>query len=295
MLNKLCIITIFSFVIIGCNLSGDTKTEENPPSETTETKPAESTEIKEGDTVVARWSGNSYYEGTVEKIDGSKMNVKWLDGSKASDVDKTDIYQIPNEGAKPDLAVGDMVLAKTSSSTIWNGAEVTKIDGDVYVVKQVGSSSTKNLDSNKVIKISPATAANFKDKAGSSEFLKTAQGKTPSPAKNYEAKKGDKVLALWSINSWYTGKVNDVKSDKITVAWDDGTKPKAVDADKVLPMPNASNVEIPKEDQYVLAKPVSGTRWVYAQAVSVDAKDIEIKDAKGATRTMKAGEVVPLN
>ena len=295
MLNKLCLIAIFSIMFLGCSLTGGTETEETKPTDTSETKPSESIGMKEGDTVVARWTGNSYYEGTLEKIDGSKMNIKWLDGSSPKDVDKSDVYEIPKAGAKPDVKVGDMVLAKIQSNSYWNGAEITKIDGDVYTVKGVGRSNITNLDANKIIKITAATAANFKDKAKSGDFLKDAQAKSPAPAKNYKAKNGDKVVALWATNSWYSGKVTKVSGSKITVAWDDGTKPREVDAEKVLPFPNASNTEMPTAEQFVLAKPVSGTKWVYAQTVSVKDKTVEIKESSNNTRSLKAGEVIPLN
>lgn len=295
MLNKICLIAIFTIMFLGCSLTGGTKTEETNTADTTDTKPAESSEMKEGDTVVAKWSGNSFYEGKLEKIDGNKMKVKWLDGSNPSDVDKTDVYAIPNSDTKPDVKVGDMVLAKIQSNSYWNGAEITKIDGDVFTVKGVGRSDTTNLDANKIIKITAATAANFKDKAKSGDFLKEAQSKSPAPAEDYKAKAGDKVVALWSAKSWYSGKVTKVNGDKITVAWDDGTKPKEVDADKVLPFPNASNTELPKADQFVLAKPVSGTKWVYAKAVSVKDKNVEIEEPGNKTRSLKAGEVIPLN
>lgn len=291
MLHKICIIAIFSVLMFGCNFSTEKKAEEKPNE-----KPVKaSVGMKEGDTVVARWSGNSFYEGKVEKIDDNKIKIKWNDGSNPSDIDKSDVYEIPKEGAKPDVAVGDMVLAKISTNSYWNAAEITKIDGDVYVVKAVGSSDTKNVDANKIIKVSAATAANLKDSAGSNDFLKAAQAKKPTPPKDFKAQKGDKVLAQWATYSWWSGKVTKVSGDKVTVAWDDGSTPSDVETDKVLPDPAKANSEMPQENQYVLAKPASGSRWVYSEVVGIKDKNVEIKDSTGKTRTVTTGEFVLLN
>lgn len=294
MLNKIIILAIFSLLLIGCSLTGGTKTEETKTTETKPEKPAESEKIKERDTVVARWSGNSFYEGKVESLDGDKIKVKWSDGSSPSDVDKSDVYEMPKDDAKPDVKVDDMVLAKISTSTNWIGATVESVDGNVYKVKAIGRSNTTNLDGNKIIKVSSSTAAKLKNQAGTTDFLTQAHAKKPNAPKGYKPKKGEKVLAQWSTNSWWSGKVNLTKGNKVTVAWDDGSTPSAVDADKVLPNPAKAKSEMPTENQFVLAKPPSGTKWVYAQVVSVKDKQVEIKDAKGATRTIKEGEFVLL-
>lgn len=297
MLNKIIILVIFSLLILGCSLTGGTKTDETKSTETAENKPekpAETERIKEGDTVVARWSGNSFYEGKVESIDGNKIKVKWSDGSNPSDVKKADVYEMPKGDTKPDVKAGDMVLAKISTNTIWNGAEVESVDGNVFKVKAIGSSNTKDLDGNKIIKVSSETAASLKDQAGSTDFLKQAQAKKPGVPKGFKPKKGDKVLAQWATNSWWTGKVNDVNGGKVTVAWDDGSRPSQVDENNVLPDPAKAKSEMPTENQFVLAKPTSGSKWVYAQVAGVKDNNIEIKDSKGNTRTIKEGEFVLL-
>ena len=292
MLKHLWLLALLSFALIGCNLSTATKSEESKPADAP--KPTETAKFNVGDTVVAKWTGNSFYEGKIEKIDAGKITVKWSDGSSARSVDESDVYTLPKADDKPDVAVGDMVLAKTGSSSYWNGAEITKIEGAVYGVKTVESARTSNVDANKIIKITPATAANLKDKAGSTDFLKEAKSKKPEIAANFKAKNGEKVLAQWATNSWWSGKVTKVSGNKTTVAWDDGSKPSEVNNDKVMAYPTDANTKIPVANQFVLAKPASGSKWVYAQVVSVKDKTIEIKDPKGKIRTVKAGECVPL-
>ena len=291
MLKNLCLITILSVFLIGCNLSTGKKAEDSPSSAP---KPEETAKFSVGDTVVAKWTGNSFYEGKIEAIDSGKITVKWNDGSNASKIDESDVYPMPKTGNPPDVAVGEMVLAKIGSSSYWNGAEILEIEDGVYGVKTVENARTSSVDANKIIKITPATAANLKRKAGSTDFLKDAKTKKPEIATNYKAKKGDKVLAQWATNSWWSGKVTKSSGGKTTVAWDDGSKPSAVNSDKVMPYPNAASAKSPATGQFVLAKPESGSKWVYAQTVSVKDKNIEIKDSKGKTRMVKVGECVPL-
>lgn len=298
MLKKLSLLLILSVFVVGCDMLTGTKTAEDDGKKTEETKteePKESAKVEVGDTVVAKWASGSFYEGKVESLDGNKAKVKWNDGSNPSDVDMSDVYMIPESGAKPDVKAGDMVLAKVQSNSYWSGAEVTEVKGDVYVVKAVGSSSATNLDGNKIIKVTPATAATFKDKVDSNDFLKEAQAKNPTAPDGYKPKKGDKVVALWATNSWYSGKVNDISGDKVSVAWDDGSKPSDADMDKVMPAPNASNTKMPESGQHVLAKPESGSRWQYGKVTEVKADSIVIKNSRGENRTLKMGDFIPLS
>ena len=292
MFKKLLIISLISAFSFGCGILGTSTAKEGDKApEAVETK----NEIADGDLVVAKWTSTSFYEGNASELRPDKIKITWSDGSKAKDVDRSDVYQIPKQGAKPEVQVGEMVLAKISTNSYWNGAEVKEINGDVYVVQAIGRNGTSNVDSHKIIKVSPAVAADFKKRAGSNDFIKTAQSKSPETPKDFKPKKGDKVLALWALNSWYTGTIDKVSGDKVTVAWDDATKPKEVDKDKVLPLPNAENVGVPAVDQYVLTKPQGGSRWYYGQVTEVSGDSITVKNARGLTRTVKKGEAVPLS
>lgn len=263
------------------------KTEQN----TSESKPSAKYSI--GDTVVAKWAQNSFYEGKVESITDVKVNVKWNDGSNPGDVDKTDVFPLPKAGEKPDVKVGDTVLAKISSGNYWNGVEVSSINGEVYAVK-TDSGQTSNVSAEKIIKIPADIAANFKQRASVNDFMKQAQARKPTFPEDFKPKVGEKVLAEWSTNSWWQAKVQKVSGDKATVAWEDGSKPAEVNFSKVLPMPTNKS-EMPKDEQYLLVKPESGAKWIYAQTVSVKDGNVEAKTAENKTRTVKAGDFVLLN
>jgi hypothetical protein len=85
--------------------------------------------------VVAKWAPGAFYEGKIDKIDGTKYTIAWLDKSNPTPVDSVDVYAIPRAGSKPDVKTGDLVLAKTGSGTMWNGAEISSVEGGVYKVK----------------------------------------------------------------------------------------------------------------------------------------------------------------
>lgn len=250
---------------------------------------------KVGDTIVAKWSTGAYYEGKIEKIDGGKVTVGWEDKSQSTTVDASDIYAIPAAGTVPDVKQGDMVLAKTSSGSYWNGAEVTGIDGGVYKVRVVTGSTTVNIAGEKIIKVPATAAADFKQAAGSTDFLAEAKKAKPTIPVEYKPKKGDPVLAEWTVGSWWSGKIDNISGSNIYVAWNDNSKPSAVNISKVLPIPTSSDKSMPTEKQFLLVKPDSGSSWLYAQASSINGSRIEVKLANGQGKTVTSGEFVLLN
>lgn len=250
---------------------------------------------KVGDTVVAKWSTNSFYEGKVEKMDGAKVTVAWEDKSQSTVVDAADVYTIPTVGAKPDVKQGDMVLAKTASGSYWNGAEVTGVEAGVYKVRVVTGYTSANVPGEKIIKVPATTAADFKQAAGSTDFLIEAKkGKVTIPA-GYKPKKGDAVLAEWTTNSWWAGKIDNISGSNIYVAWNDNSKPSAVNISKVMPMPTSSDKTMPSEKQFLIVKPDSGSSWQYGQTASVTGSRVEVKLANNQTKTVTPGEFVLLN
>lgn len=290
-MKKLLLLICASLILSAC---GNLQTGNSAGGNTGTT--AEADKPKVGDIVVAKWAPGSFYEGKIDKIDNTKYTIAWLDKSNPSFVDSVDVYAMPRPGSKPDVKTGDVVLAKTGTGTIWNGAEVTGIDGDVYKVRVVTGAASSNVPGEMVIKISAAIAADFKDKAGATDFLKEAQKGKPTVPPDYKPKKGDKVLAEWTTNTWYSGTIDNVSGSNIYVAWDDNTKPSAVNSNRVIPLPTAaSNKEMPKENQFLLIKPDSGSKWDYAQATSVNGASVEAKLSNGQTKTVKTGGFVLLN
>lgn len=279
-------VAIFAF---GCGSVATTKVENTPAKP--EEKPAGT--IAVGDTVVAKWTQNSFYEGKVETVSDAKIRVKWSDGSSPTDVDRADVFQLPKAGAKPDAKVGEIVLAKISTGSYWNDAEIASLDGDVAAVK-TNDGRTTNVSLEKIIKIPAAVAANFKDRAKTNDFLAEAQTKKPAAPAEYKPKTGEKVLAEWSTNSWWQATVQKVSGDRATVAWEDGSKPSELGPGKIVPMPTAK-AEAPKSGQFLLVKPKSGSKWEYARTTSAKDGSVEIAVADGTSRTVKAGEFVVLN
>ena len=256
---------------------------------------AGSSKPKVGDTVVAKWSAGSYYEGKIEKNDGVKMTIAWEDKSQSTVIDASDIYTIPAAGTSPDVKQGDMVLAKTASGSYWNGAEVTGIEAGVYKVRVVTGSTAVNVAGEKIIKVPATVAADFKQAAGSTDFLIEAKkGKVTIPA-DYKPKKGDPVLAEWTIGSWWAGKIDNISGSNIYVAWNDNSKPSAVNISKVMPLPTSADKTMPTEKQFLIVKPDSGSSWQYGQALSINGSRVEVKLANNQTKTVTAGEFVLLN
>lgn len=281
-------IILAGFLFAGC---GGLKTGNSSNTATT----ADSEKPKVGDIVVAKWAPGAFYEGKIEKIEGTKYTVAWLDKSNPTPVDSVDVYAIPRAGSKPDVKGGDLVLAKTSSGTMWNGAEISSVEGGVYKVKVTAGATSANVPPEGIIIVSGANAADLKDKAGATDFLKEAQKGKISVSGDYKAKKGDKVLAEWTVNTWYSGVIDNVSGSNIYVAWDDNSKPSAVNSSKVTPLPTAADKEMPKASQYLLIRPDSGSKWDYAQATTINGTSVEAKLPSNQTKTVKAGDFVLLN
>lgn len=287
MSKTLIFITLLVF-FTGCNLVGNKEVSEVSKQSAVK----QNTKFNVGETVIAKWAQNSYYEGKVEVVTDANIRVKWNDGSSPSDVNVTDVFAFPKADVKHDVKTGDIVLAKVSSGSFWNGAEISNIDGDVFVVK-TENGQTFNISADKIVKIPADVAANFKNKASTTDFLTEAHTKKTTVPAGFKPKEGERVLGEWATNSWYQAAVQKIGSDKATLAWEDGTKPSEISLTKVLPLPNNKS-EMPQEKQFILAKPESGSKWSYAQTVSVKGGNVEIKTADGKTRSIKAGEFVLL-
>jgi hypothetical protein len=137
---------------------------------------------------------------------------------------------------------------------------------------------------------SPAAAADMKENAARTDFLKKAQARKPQAPPGYKPKVGDHVLGAGTSTSWFGGKVKFINGDKALVEWE-GPKPDEVALDKIVPYPTAENSATPAVGDYLLIKPSSGS-WDYASAVN--GSEIEVKDQEGKKRTVKLGEFVVL-
>ncbi len=104
-----------------------------------------------GDVVVARWSGTSFYEGTLESITKGTGNVAWADGASPTKVALDNILKMPAKGSECGAVEGEYALVKWSTSTKWHGAKVTAV-GD-WVAVWDPFAGTRHLDPHKVLKV----------------------------------------------------------------------------------------------------------------------------------------------
>lgn len=245
-----------------------------------------------GQQVVARWAGNSWYEGRVESLDGARARIAWRDDLTPSEVDLVDVYTMPRAGAQPSVRANDYVLAKRSSGTDWVGAQVTMTSPGVITVRYNSDFEEANLPPEKVIAISAAVAADMKTEAARTDFLKKAQALRPQAPPDYRPKAGERVLGAWTTHAWYGGRVKSINGNKATVVWD-GPRPDEAGFENLVPYPTAENSPSPAVGDYVLVKPTSGS-WDYAQVSSAGGSSIEVKGPDGKARMVRPGEFVIL-
>jgi hypothetical protein len=290
-MNRLLVLG-FSIALLSVCVGACNKNAGNAASASGSEKAAEVKPPAVGDLVVAHWAGNTWSEGKVDKIDGSRATIVWSDNSAPNDVDLVDIYRTPQAGAQSTARAGDYVLTKRSTGTNWEGAQVTMVSPGVITVKYVSDLEEANLPPEKVIGATPAAAADMKSLASRTDFLHKAQARTPQAPAGYQPKTGEHVLGPWTSTSWYGGKVKSISGDKALIEWE-GPKPDEAALEKIVPYPAAENSATPSVGDYLLIKPTSGS-WDYAQVTGVNTSEIEAKDADGKTRQVRRGEFVVL-
>ncbi|HEX8749014.1 MAG TPA: hypothetical protein VF717_17695 [Pyrinomonadaceae bacterium] len=298
-MKRVLILTFSVVLFAGCGAVAGTKTSEKATTEKTinagaDKPPAilETRPPQVGELVIARWAGNSWYEGRIQRREGERATVAWIDDLTPSEVDLIDIYAIPRAGAQSAFKAGDYVLTKRSSGTDWVGAQVTLASPGVVTVKYNSDFGEANLPPEKVIAVSPSVAADMKIEAARTDFITKAQALRPQAPADYRPKAGERVLGAWTTNAWYAGRVKSVNGNKATVVWE-GPRPDEAAFENLVPYPTAENGTVPGVGDYVLVKPSSGS-WDYAQVAGVNGSSIEVKDAYGKSRSVKQGEFVIL-
>jgi hypothetical protein len=291
-MKRILIVGVLILPLTACSFGKKTGAiTENAPAGRSE-KAAEAKPPAVGDLVVAHWAGSTWSEGKVNSLNGPRAKIVWSDNASPSEVDLVDLYQMPKTGASASARSGDYVLTKRSTGTNWEGAQVTMVSPGVITVKYDSDLEEANLPPEKVITVLPAAAADMKADAARTAFLKNAQSHAPQAPAGYEPKTGEHIFGGWTSTSWFGGKVKSISGDKALIEWE-GPKPDEVGLDHIVPYPTAENTPTPAVGDYLLVKPNSGS-WDYAQATSVSGSDVEVKDADGKTRTVKAGEFVIL-
>jgi hypothetical protein len=272
--------------LTGCKMTGKTEAaKDSPASESTKTQ------LAVGDTAVFKFSRQGYVEGKVQSIDGTRY--KLLYGQSTQTVDAVDVYPLPKSGAKVDVKPGDVVVAHRRDA-YWPGAEVKSVSGDVIEVLIIAEGDVVNVPHEKVVKISPAAVADFKQYAQEVGFLKAAKSGRPHPPTDYKPKPGERVVAEWTDKTWYIGNVVSANSSQAKIKWPTSFPQSQLSVDKVLPYP--APAASPKTNDFLIVKQDSEKQsFAYAQVTAVNGNSIEVKLSDGKTRTVKQGDFYLVN
>lgn len=109
---------------------------------------------------------------------------------------------------------------------------------------------------------------------------------------NYVPKKGDRVVAAWSGNSWYTGTIVETGGEKVKVKWADNSSDSNVDEARIALYPAVGSAGTPfQSGDVLLVKPTSGSNWKFAEATS--GKEVRFNDS--TTRSVRGDEYILFN
>jgi hypothetical protein len=99
-----------------------------------------------GDDVVALFEGSSWYGGRVRRVTPNKVQVAWDDNSKPSDRDYDEVA--PKPETPQQVSVGQYVVARPRSGSLWDYYRVDSVEGDkvVLVDKNAAKRSVKTRD-----------------------------------------------------------------------------------------------------------------------------------------------------
>jgi len=257
-----------------------------------ENESGSATAPKVGDTVVYKFSRQGYVEGKVEKIE-ARYEIRH--GTSTNTVESIYVHALPKAGEKMELQAGDVVVARARDS-YWAGSIVKSVSPDLIEVEVIDNGNMMHVPHERVIKVSPASAAEFKKYAEEVGFLKTAKAKRPQAPAGYNPKPGERVVAEWTTDAWWVGEIVSVSSDKVEIKWPSFPKSE-LQLEKIMPYPKAETATaLPKQGDFVLVKPADDkSQWHYAQVTSVSGQTAEVKFADGKTRSIEADEYIALN
>jgi hypothetical protein len=277
-MKRLLIIIFASLAITGCaSLAKST-------GGSSEAKP------KVGETVVFKLARGTYGEGKIETIDGSRYKIPY--GTTTPTVDEADVYALPKAGTSSSVKAGDLVIVKQGNQNSWVPAEVTRADGKAIEVKTISNKQTVNLSPEQVVEARPAAIEEFKAMKTEVAFEAKVSSMRPTLTPGYVPKKGDKVVAAWSGNSWYTGTIVETGGDKVTVKWADNSSDSKVDEARIALYPALGSAGTPfQSGDVLLVKPTSGSNWKFAEATS--GREVRFND--GTTRSVRGDEYILFN
>lgn len=282
-MNKLWLIILTSLFSMACGASGGI----TPGGATT----AAETKLKPGETAIFKVSREGFGEGQIEGVTGAQYVIRYGDSTVAKE--ESDVYALP-KGSAGSVKAGVMVAAKLESGgQYWAGAEVVSVNGDVIEVRDLYRGTTANLAPDKIVAVRPAAAADLQKLKAEYDFKRRANSARPRSDAAWKPKPGERVVAEWSPNSWWTGTIGAIKGDKAVIKWGSSFKDSELGVDRLVPYPKADTGVMPAADSYVLVKPDSDNgQWFYAQ-VTGGAGEVKFPDGK--TRVVKPGDFISLN
>ena len=245
-----------------------------------------------GETAIFKSNGANYSEGKVEKIDGTKYEIRAAD--YIAKPDASDVYAVPKVGAKADVKNGDFVVVYSGKGIYWTGGEVKNVT-DAIIEVEPATGSKINAAPDKVLKVTPAATADIKQAVELKAFTEIGKTKKPVLPKDWKPKKGEKIAAQWSFGSWHTAIIKNVNAANIDIDWQNGWSDGTVAKEKVAPVPNSSDA-LPKTGDYVIVKPQSDSEeWKFATVTAVNGSEVELKFGDGKTAKLKAGDFVVMS
>ena len=257
-------------------------------------------------------SKSMFLEGEVVSLDGSRAKVGVImrnpngfhtTGSRFEDWELSEIYEVPGDGAGPEVKVGDVVLAKGETSDLlpWNGAEVVSVEKVGVMVKGLGENKQPwTVFPDRIVKPSAKTIAELKQSGESNMLLSKAMKHRPILVEGYKPKMGDKVLAEPALAGFFaSGAISRMEETRgggynVYVKWDDPNIKSTEKVYTILPLANAAKFPAPTAGRYLIVKPTDGGRWLYAEVIAVNGQEVEVKAEGGASMTVKPGESWPL-
>jgi hypothetical protein len=247
--------------------------------------------LKAGDTVVFKLSRGAYGEGKIETIDGSRYKIPY--GTTTPTVDESDVYQLPKSGATAELKAGDLVIAKQGNQNSWVPAEVTSAEGKALAVKTIAYKQTMNLSPEQVIVARPAAIEEFKKLKTEAAFDDKVATMRPTLPTGRVPKKGDRVVAAWSGNSWWAGTIVGQSGEKMMIKWGDSSRDSEVDISRIGLFPAVGSTATPfKTGDILLVKPTTTSSiWTFAEAIS----DREVRFKDDTTRAVRGDEYILFN
>ncbi len=246
---------------------------------------------KVGDAVLFKSGPVNYSEGKVEKIDGTKFEIRA--GDAIAKPDASDVYALPKAGSKADAKVGDFAVA-FNYQTYWEGGEVKNVTDSVIEVEKA-SGGKLNVAPDKLIGVSPAAIAAIKQSIEAKAFEDTGKSKKPVLPKDWKPKAGEKVAAQWSFGSWHVAIIKHVNATNIDIDWQNGWSDGTVALDKVAPYPTAANTS-PKVGDYVIVKPQSDTEeWKFATVTTISGQEIGVKFSDGTAKKLKNTDFISMS